>query len=82
MNIQKIADAAFFVPAYSEQTIAWYPMGYTFQGFASGEICEKTEPVQSPQVEPFFKGGVEQGPERASGKGSLCVGGEEGTAKD
>ncbi len=57
MNIQKIADGAFFVPCYSKQTIAWYPMGGAFQGLACDEIYENTEsiPMQFFQENIFFK---------------------------
>lgn len=68
MNIQKIADGAFFIPSYSEQTIAWSPIGYTFQGLAFDEICEDTEPVQFVQGEPFSKDDFEQALRRVSRK--------------
>ncbi|MFC2008120.1 hypothetical protein ACFLT0_00300 [Chloroflexota bacterium] len=45
MKIEKIADGAYFVPSYSEQTIAWSPFGYTIQGLVFEETVEGAEPI-------------------------------------
>ena len=55
MNAQKIADGAYFVPAYSEQTIAWAPFGYTVQGLTCEESPEETEPLVTEQEVPPTK---------------------------
>ena len=31
MKVEKIADGAYYFPAYSEQTIAWSPSGCTIE---------------------------------------------------
>ncbi len=54
MTIQKIAEGAYFLPSYSEQTIAWSPFGYTIQGLAFDETSEDIEPVQA-EHHPFTK---------------------------
>lgn len=61
MNIQKIADGAYFVPSYSEQTIAWSPFGYTIQGLAFEETDEDAKPAQVEQEQPFTKNDFKQG---------------------
>ncbi len=60
MKIQKIVEGAYFVPSYSEQTIAWSPMGYTIQGLALDETVEDIEPVKVEQEEVFGKADFEQ----------------------
>ena len=60
MKIEKVAEGAYFVPSYSEQTIAWSPFGYTIQGLVFDETFEDTEPVQVEQDEPFTKADFEQ----------------------
>ena len=41
--MQKIAEGAYFVPSYSEQTVAWVPAGYTIQSLAAQEPPEEDE---------------------------------------
>ena len=60
MTIQKIAEGAYFVLSYSEQTIAWSPFGYTIQGLAFDETLGDIEPVQVEADEPFTKHDFEQ----------------------
>lgn len=60
MNIQKIAEGAYFVPSYSEQTIAWSPFGYTIQGLVFEENPEESEPFPAKQEPPFTKDDFEQ----------------------
>lgn len=55
MKIQKIAEGAYFIPSYSEQTIAWSPFGYAIQGLSFDETSEDTEPVRVEQEKPFTK---------------------------
>ena len=50
MKIQKVAEGAYFVPSYSEQTIAWSPLGYTIQGLTFEETLEDTESVKKEEV--------------------------------
>lgn len=70
MKIEKIADGAYFVPSYSEQTIAWSPFGFTIQGLALDETFEETEPVQVEQEEPFTKDDFEVALGKVSRRGS------------
>jgi len=53
MKIEKVAEGAYFVPSYSEQTIAWSPFSYTIQGLVFDETfeerCADTEPAQVEQ---------------------------------
>lgn len=60
MNIQKIAEGAYFVPSYSEQTIAWSPSGYTIQGLVFEEIPEEAEPFLAEKEPPFTKDDFEK----------------------
>jgi len=68
MKIEKIAEGAYFIPSYSEQTIAWSPFGYTIQGLSFDEIPEDTEPVQVKQEQPFTKGDFDQALRKVSRK--------------
>ncbi|MDO9333979.1 MAG: hypothetical protein Q7T57_05600 [Dehalococcoidales bacterium] len=60
MNVQKIAEGAYFVPSYSEQTIAWSPSGYTIQGLVFEENPEGAEPLLAEQELPFTKDDFEE----------------------
>ena len=55
MKVQKIAEGAYFVPSYSEQTIAWSPLGYTIQGLVFEEVTEETEPILAGREQPFVR---------------------------
>ena len=55
MTTEKIAEGAYFVPSYSEQTIAWSPFGYTIQGVSFEEMTEEAEPLLVEEEQPFSK---------------------------
>ena len=50
MGIEKIAEGAYFVPSYSEQTIAWSPFGYAIQSVTYTELLEDTESLEDADV--------------------------------
>lgn len=68
MSIQKIAEGAYFVPSYSEQTIAWSPFGYSIQGLIFEEMPEEAEPLVVEQEQPFTKDDFEQALRKVSRK--------------
>lgn len=61
MKIEKIAEGAYFVPSYSEQTIVWYPYGVTIQGLGFEEQLEDAEFMPIEEKRPFTKDDFEQG---------------------
>ena len=68
MKVQKIAEGAYFVPSYSEQTIAWYPFGYAIQGSTFEELPEEAEPILAEQEQPFTKDDFKQALRKVSRK--------------
>jgi hypothetical protein len=66
MKAEKIAEGAYFVSSYSEQTIAWSPFGYTIQGVSFEGMPEEAEPLLVEEEQPFTKTDFEQALKKVS----------------
>ena len=60
MKIKRVAEGAYFVPSYSEQTLAGLQPGIVNLGVTMGDVEEDREPMTGPHdgdqedVEPAF----------------------------
>ncbi|MBI2304447.1 MAG: hypothetical protein HYU86_06830 [Chloroflexi bacterium] len=54
MKVQMIAEGAYFIPSYSEQTIVGFQLGITNQTVAIAETPEDGDKAPPIKERPFF----------------------------